>query len=92
MLGLLVVQVMCYVSLIRQENMSYPACPLPFQGRACNKKLQDQQGDGQSWFCDRCQQEAQPMWRYILTIQADDHTGHVWLTAFEVSHAWHSTG
>ena len=65
--------------------MCYPACPLQYNGRPCNKKLTNQGDDDTTWFCDRCQQNAQPDWRYILAIQADDHTGHIWLTAFQ---AW----
>ena len=33
--------------------------------------------------CCRCGQEAQPEWRYILSLQVDDHTGQTWLTAFQ---------
>ena len=63
--------------------MSYPACPLQYNGRTCQKKLSDPSGDG-NWYCERCAQEAQPDWRYILSLQVDDHTGHIWLTAFQV--------
>lgn len=77
-------QVACFITMIKQESMYYPACTLQYNGRTCNKKLSDQQGDGEVWYCERCQQTSQPDWRYILSVQADDHTGHVWLTAFQV--------
>lgn len=70
---------------MKQENMSYPGCPLQYNGRTCNKKLTDQTGDESSWYCERCQEETQPDWRYILSVQADDFSGHLWLTAFQVS-------
>ena len=77
-------QISCYVTMIKQESMTYPSCPLNYNGRTCRKKLSDPSGDGQ-WYCERCAQEAQPDWRYILNLQADDHTGHTWLTAFQAS-------
>lgn len=40
------VQVVATVTFLRSENMYYPACPLPFNGKTCNKKLQDHAGDG----------------------------------------------
>ena len=36
-------------------------------------------------FCERCNQMAQPEWRYIVSITLDDHTGHTWATAFAAS-------
>lgn len=39
-------QVVATVAFLRNENMYYPACPLPFNGKTCNKKLQDHTGDG----------------------------------------------
>lgn len=64
--------------------MYYPACSLQYNNRPCNKKLSNNSGDGQNWWCDRCQQESRPDWRYILTVKADDHTGGMYLTAFQV--------
>ena len=75
---------MAYITMIKQESMYYPACPLQYNGRTCQKKLSDPSGDG-NWYCERCAQEAQPDWRYILSLQVDDHTGNIWLTAFQVS-------
>lgn len=75
------VSVVATISFLRNENMYYPACPLPFNGKTCNKKLQDHAGDG-SWYCERCAQSAAPDWRYIVSAQVADHTGEAWVTAF----------
>lgn len=74
-----------YVSFIRSESMSYPACTLSYGGRQCNKKLQNQGGqDDETWWCERCQQNSAVEWRYILSAQVSDHTGQQWITAFQV--------
>lgn len=40
-------QASCAITYLRSENMSYPSCPNKIDGgRQCNKKLQDQQNDG----------------------------------------------
>ncbi|KAF8055656.1 RPA1A [Scenedesmus sp. PABB004] len=62
------------------RGLAYPACTRDFNGRPCQKKLQGQEG---SWFCERCQQSCEaPAWRYLLTLQAQDHTGSETVTAF----------
>lgn len=71
--------------MVKSDSAFYPACGLQFNGRPCNKKLTDSSGDGTSWFCERCQQQSQPDWRYILAVQVEDHTNSFWLTAFQVS-------
>jgi hypothetical protein len=53
------VQALVYVAYIRSESPSYPACPLPRNGRACAKKLVDQDGGGAAWFCETCGAPAQ---------------------------------
>lgn len=75
------VQVVATVAFLRNENMYYPACPLPFNGKTCNKKLQDHTGDG-NFYCERCGQNAMPDWRYIVSMQVADHSGEIWVTAF----------
>ncbi len=37
------------VQFIRNENMSYNACTRDFNGRACQKKLQEQGGENEWW-------------------------------------------
>lgn len=36
------------ITFVRNENMSYPACPLQYAGRTCNKKCTDG-GGGDNW-------------------------------------------
>ena len=64
--------------------MSYPACTLSYAGRQCNKKLQAQGDNEDSWWCERCQSNSSVEWRYILSAQVSYHTGQHWLTAFQV--------
>eukprot|EP00884_Botryococcus_braunii_P015981 jgi/Botrbrau1/3066/Bobra.0070s0059.1 len=73
-----------YLNYIKNENMSYPACPLtnPATNNSCNKKMMNNDG-GPQWWCERCQQSAVPVWRYMLSIQITDHTGTEWFTAFQ---------
>eukprot|EP00878_Enallax_costatus_P012473 GHUV01013026.1.p1 GENE.GHUV01013026.1~~GHUV01013026.1.p1 ORF type:complete len:867 (+),score=301.03 GHUV01013026.1:206-2806(+) len=62
------------------RGLSYPSCTRDFNGRLCQKKLQGSDG---SWYCDRCQQSCdRPAYRYLISLQAMDHTGHETLTAF----------
>ncbi|KAJ9093583.1 hypothetical protein QFC19_008312 [Naganishia cerealis] len=62
------------VSFIKQESFSYPACP------TCNKKVVEE-SDG--WRCEKCDAVyPQPLHRYILNLSVMDHTGHIWVTAF----------
>lgn len=41
-------QVLATCSYVRDKNMYYAACPLQFNGKQCNKKMQDQ-GGGSWW-------------------------------------------
>ncbi|KAK8873856.1 Replication factor A protein 1 [Apiospora arundinis] len=66
------------VVYIRQENFCYPAC----MNSDCNKKVIDQ-GDG-TWHCEKCQADhPRPEYRYISSINVNDHTGQIWLSCFD---------
>lgn len=63
---------------IKQDNFCYPAC----LNENCNKKVVDQ-NDG-TWRCEKCNQShPKPEYRYILALNVNDHTGQMWLTAFD---------
>lgn len=77
------VQLVAHIAFVRNESYAYPACPLQYNGKQCNKKLIDQTGDGTSWFCERCgSSAAAPDWRYIISAQIADHSDAAWVTAF----------
>ncbi|KAL7622995.1 Replication factor A protein 1 [Parahypoxylon ruwenzoriense] len=62
---------------IKQENFAYPAC----SSEGCNKKVIDQ-ADG--WRCEKCEvTHARPQYRYILSVNVNDHTGQLWLSCFD---------
>ena len=66
------------VVYIRQENFCYPAC----RNEGCNKKVVDQ-GDG-TWRCEKCDaNHDRPEYRYIMSINVNDHTGQLWLSCFD---------
>ncbi|XXH03541.1 hypothetical protein Hte_009946 [Hypoxylon texense] len=63
---------------IKQENFAYPACST----ENCNKKVIDQ-GDG-TWRCEKCDiVHARPQYRYIMSVNVNDHTGQLWLSCFD---------
>ncbi|KAI0452082.1 replication factor-A protein [Xylaria acuta] len=63
---------------IKQENFAYPACST----EGCNKKVIDQ-GDG-TWRCEKCNvNHARPQYRYIMSVNVNDHTGQLWLSCFD---------
>ncbi|KAI1389773.1 replication factor-a protein [Hypoxylon trugodes] len=63
---------------IKQENFAYPAC----SSEQCNKKVVDQ-GDG-TWRCEKCNiSHAKPQYRYIMSVNVNDHTGQLWLSCFD---------
>lgn len=70
------------VSFLKADGgkMYYPACTLSFNGKQCNKKLVEH--DGGTWYCNRCDGQCEPEWRYILHLQINDHTGEYWASAF----------
>lgn len=62
---------------IKPEHMSYPACPKD----GCGKKLIEK-GD-MDWMCERCREHfPAPEYRYTLSFTASDHTGQLWLQAY----------
>jgi replication factor A1 len=66
------------VVYIKQDNFCYPACA----NEGCNKKVVDQ-GDG-SWRCEKCDvSHPKPEYRYIMSINVNDHTGQLWLSCFD---------
>lgn len=66
------------VVYIKQENFSYPACLKD----DCNKKVTDM-SDG-TWRCEKCNiNHPKPQHRYILSLNVNDHSGQVWLSAFD---------
>jgi replication factor A1 len=63
---------------IKQDNVSYPAC----LNEGCNKKVTDM-GDG-TWRCEKCDQShPKPQYRYIMSLNVNDHTGQLWLSCFD---------
>lgn len=63
---------------IKQDNVSYPAC----LNEGCNKKVTDM-GDG-TWRCEKCDQtHPRPEYRYIMSLNVNDHTGQLWLSCFD---------
>ncbi|XP_071702336.1 replication protein A 70 kDa DNA-binding subunit A-like [Rutidosis leptorrhynchoides] len=67
---------------MRVENFCYTACPLMRNEQQCSKKVTNN-GDGK-WRCDTCDQTVdQCDYRYILGLQIQDHTGLIWVTAFQ---------
>lgn len=66
------------IVFIRQENVSYPACP----SQGCNKKVSEL--DPGQWRCERCDKTYEkPEYRYIMLINVSDHTGQLWLNCFD---------
>lgn len=63
---------------IKQDTFSYPAC----SNEGCNKKV-EQMTDG-TWHCAKCEVNHQaPDHRYIISLNVNDHTAHMWMTAFD---------
>ncbi|CAL1373777.1 unnamed protein product [Linum trigynum] len=72
------------VIYIKVDNFCYTSCPLMIGDRQCNKKVTNN-GDGR-WRCDRCDQSVDECdYRYILSLQIQDHTGLTWVTVFQES-------
>lgn len=70
------------VSFIKTDKFCYTACPLMVGDRQCNRKVLNQ-SDGM-WHCDRCDKSAPECeYRYLLSLQVQDHTGVTWVTAFQ---------
>lgn len=65
------------ISVIRKNTISYPACP----EESSNKKVVEQP-DG-SYYCEATGKSYQDcQHRYILNMEIADHTGSLWVTAF----------
>ncbi len=63
---------------IKQDSFAYPAC----LSADCNKKMIDQ-GDG-TWRCEKCDiTHPRPQWRYVMSVNVNDHTGQLWLSCFD---------
>lgn len=63
---------------IKQDNFAYPAC----LNDGCNKKVTDM-GDG-TWRCEKCDvNHPKPEYRYIMSLNVNDHTGQLWLSCFD---------
>lgn len=66
------------VVYIKQDNFAYPAC----LSEGCNKKVVES-GDG-TWRCEKCNiDHPKPEYRYIMSLNVNDHTGQLWLSAFD---------
>eukprot|EP00301_Raphidiophrys_heterophryoidea_P021947 c6220_g1_i1.p1 GENE.c6220_g1_i1~~c6220_g1_i1.p1 ORF type:complete len:492 (-),score=113.07 c6220_g1_i1:188-1495(-) len=65
------------ISMVNHKNkISYPSCP------KCKKKVIDDEA-GQ-WRCDKCATTlAEPIWRYLLSMQCKDHTTSQWVSLFD---------
>ncbi|KUI59624.1 Replication factor A protein 1 [Cytospora mali] len=62
---------------IKQDNFCYPAC----KSDGCNKKVVQEDG---GWRCERCNiTHDAPEYRYIMSINVNDHTGQAWLSCFD---------
>ncbi len=63
---------------IKQDTFCYPAC----RSEGCNKKVTDM-GDG-TWRCEKCNvNHDRPSYRYIMSVNVNDHTGQLWLSCFD---------
>ena len=63
---------------IKQDNIYYPACP----STDCNKKVQEI--DTANWRCEKCDKSfPKPQYRYIMSLNVQDHTGQMWLSGFD---------
>ena len=76
--------VLAYFSLkativyIKQDSFCYPAC----RSADCNKKVTDM-GDG-TWRCEKCDiNHDKPEYRYVMSVNVNDHTGQLWLSCFD---------
>lgn len=62
---------------IKQENFCYAAC----KSDNCNKKVTE---DGNGWRCEKCNiTHDRPEYRYIMSVNVNDHTGQLWLSVFD---------
>jgi replication factor A1 len=60
-----------------QATFAYPAC----LKSDCNKKVVEMDN---RWRCEKCDvTHDKPEWRYIMSIDISDHTGHIWVSCFD---------
>ncbi|TIB62317.1 hypothetical protein E3P77_03868 [Wallemia ichthyophaga] len=63
------------VTYIKKDNLTYPSCPNDM------KKVTQDMND--KWRCEKCESSFDaPEYRYIVTCNATDHTGQLWLSGF----------
>ncbi|KAL4346267.1 hypothetical protein GQ457_17G019590 [Hibiscus cannabinus] len=78
------ITVVARIAYIKLDNFCYTACPIMNGDRQCNKKVTNN-GDGK-WWCDKCDRAVDECdYRYIIQFQIQDHTGIIWVTAFQES-------
>lgn len=75
------------VPIKHEKEPFYPACPKKGVAedpqRQCNKRL-TQTSTG--WRCERCDTTFdRPVYRYLLNFMVTDHSGSLWMTAFNES-------
>eukprot|EP00892_Ulva_mutabilis_P012722 jgi/Ulvmu1/9822/UM056_0063.1 len=63
--------------VVNNAALTYPACRLDFNGRQCNKKVAPADDDTGLFYCSRCAQSCEPMYRYLLTVRFLDFTGEL---------------
>ncbi|KAJ1279228.1 hypothetical protein BS78_04G139400 [Paspalum vaginatum] len=70
------------ISHVQTDAFCYPACPLIFNEKPCNKKVI--KSDGGMWLCRRCDKSFENCeLRYAVNFQIQDHTGTIYVTAFQ---------
>ncbi|GAA99937.1 uncharacterized protein L969DRAFT_86148 [Mixia osmundae IAM 14324] len=63
---------------VKKDSLSYPACPK----EGCNKKVTPT-SEG-SFRCEKCSEDfPAPQHRYVMSLSVLDHTGQLWLSAFD---------
>ncbi|KAF2101606.1 replication factor A 1, rfa1 [Rhizodiscina lignyota] len=63
---------------IKNDNVAYPAC----MSEGCNKKVVEM--DPGQWRCEKCEKSwPKPLYRYIMSVNVEDHTGQLWLNIFD---------
>ena len=66
------------IAYIKPESFAYPAC----LNETCNKKVVED-GNG-SWHCESCDADhPKPEYRYIMSLNVNDHTGQLWFSCFD---------
>lgn len=71
-----------YILFPRNENFCYPACPLLNNGKQCLKKLIEENPGTGDFRCERCNAQAVPDYRFIVSCQVADYSGTAWVSMF----------